>query len=58
MGTIVPHDGAIMMARSQISLPAEEEERARVRAAELGISMAEYIRRQRALHSDGEPTEP
>jgi hypothetical protein len=34
-----------MMARVQISLPPEEHRRARRRAAELGISMAEYVRR-------------
>lgn len=34
-----------MMVRSQISLPAEEQRRARARANELGISLAEYVRR-------------
>lgn len=34
-----------MMARSQISLPAEDQRRARARAADLGISLAEYVRR-------------
>jgi hypothetical protein len=34
-----------MMARTQISLSRENHRRARVRAAELGISLAEYIRR-------------
>jgi hypothetical protein len=34
-----------MMARSQISLPIEDQRRARVRAADLGISLAEYVRR-------------
>jgi hypothetical protein len=39
------YDGAIMMARIQISLAPEEHRRARVRAAERGISFAEYVRR-------------
>ena len=34
-----------MMARVQVTLPAEEQRRARARAAELGISFAEYVRR-------------
>ena len=34
-----------MMARIQIALPPEEHRRARARAAELGISFAEYVRR-------------
>lgn len=34
-----------MMARIQISLAREEQKRAKTRAAELGISFAEYIRR-------------
>jgi hypothetical protein len=34
-----------MMARTQITLSPEEHRRARARAAELGISLAEYIRR-------------
>ena len=34
-----------MVARTQITLPAEDHRRARARAAELGISLAEYIRR-------------
>jgi hypothetical protein len=34
-----------MMARMQISLSAEDHRRARARAAELGISVAEYVRR-------------
>jgi hypothetical protein len=43
-----------MMVRMQISLPAEEQRRARARAAELGISVAEYVRRLVA-HDLGEP---
>jgi predicted DNA-binding protein len=34
-----------MMARMQISLPPEEHRRVRERAAELGVSAAEYVRR-------------
>jgi hypothetical protein len=34
-----------MMVRTQILLDAEEHRRAKLRAAELGISLAEYIRR-------------
>jgi hypothetical protein len=39
------YDGAIMMQRTQITLEAAEHRRARRRAAELGISLAEYVRR-------------
>jgi hypothetical protein len=34
-----------MMARTQITLPPEDHRRARARAAELGVSLAEYVRR-------------
>lgn len=34
-----------MVARTQITLPPEDHRRARARAAELGISLAEYVRR-------------
>ena len=34
-----------MMARTQISLEAEMQRRARQRANELGVSLAEYLRR-------------
>jgi len=34
-----------MMSRIQVSLPPEEHRRARARAADLGISLAEYVRR-------------
>lgn len=39
------YGGAIMMARTQITLDSELHRRARERAAELGISLAEYVRR-------------
>ena len=38
-----------MMARTQITLDPETRRRARQRAADLGISLAEYIRRLVAL---------
>ena len=34
-----------MMVRTQISLPPEDHRRARRKAAQLGISLAEYVRR-------------
>jgi len=34
-----------MMARTQITLPPELKHRARRRAADLGVSLAEYVRR-------------
>src|SRR5688500_950547 len=36
---------AIMVARTQITLHPEQHRRAKARAADLGISLAEYIRR-------------
>ena len=50
------YDEAIMMARVQISLTQEEQKRAKVRAAELGISFAEYVRR--LVRADLEETTP
>jgi hypothetical protein len=41
----VCYDGDIMMARSQISLEPEIQRRARQRASDLGVSLAEYVRR-------------
>jgi len=38
------HDGAIMMAKTQITLETELQCRARQRASELGVSLAEYFR--------------
>jgi hypothetical protein len=48
-----------MMVRMQISLPSEQQRRARARAAELGISTAEYIRRlvDRDLGNHGRPAD-
>jgi len=39
------YDVYIMMARTQITLEAEMQRRARQRASELGVSLAEYFRR-------------
>jgi hypothetical protein len=45
-----------MMARMKISLPPEQQQRARARAAELGISFAEYVRRLVASDLGDTPT--
>lgn len=50
------YDGTIMMARTQITLSAEEHRRAKAKAAELGISLAEYFRR--LVAQDLSPTPP
>jgi hypothetical protein len=39
------YDGTAMAQRTQIYLPPEEHRRARRRASEQGISLAEYVRR-------------
>lgn len=39
------YDGAIMMVRTQITLEAELQKRARRRASDTGVSLAEYVRR-------------
>ena len=39
------YDGAIMMSRTQIALEPEVQRRARQRANDLGVSLAEYLRR-------------
>lgn len=38
------YDGAIMMARTQVTLDRETQRQARKRASELGVSFAQYIR--------------
>ena len=43
-----------MMARVQLSLSSEQHRRARARAAELGISLAGYVRRLVARDLGGE----
>lgn len=45
-----------MMVRTQISLPAEEHRRAKRRAAELNVSLAEYVRRTLARDLGDEPS--
>jgi hypothetical protein len=46
-----------MAQRTQIALPPEDHRRARARASDLGISLAEYIRRLVAhdLHGERDP---
>ena len=39
------YDGDIMMARTQITFDPETQRRARQRASDMGISLAEYVRR-------------
>jgi len=39
------YDGYIMMSRTQISLDPEIQRRVRQRASQMGISLAEYVRR-------------
>lgn len=43
-----------MMVRTQVALDAEEHRRAKRRAAEQGISLAEYVRRAVRLDLGGE----
>jgi len=45
VGKSVQYDGAIMMAKTQITLGTEMQRRARQRANDLGVSLAEYFRR-------------
>lgn len=52
---LICYDGTIMMVRSQITLDRELQRRARERASQLGISLAEYVRRL-VLRDLGEPT--
>src|SRR5246500_4546438 len=42
---LLQYDGAIMMAKTQITLGTEMQRRARQRANDLGVSLAEYFRR-------------
>lgn len=39
------YDGAIMMTRTQITLDPEIQRRVRRRASDMGLSLAEYVRR-------------
>lgn len=54
------YNAAIMMSRTQITLDPETHRRARKRAAELGVSFAEYIRSlvARDLASPRKATDP
>jgi hypothetical protein len=54
------YDGAIMMSRTQITLDPEIHRRAGRKAAELGLSFAEYIRRlvARDLEGPSTPVDP
>jgi hypothetical protein len=44
-----------MLVRTQISLPPDDHRRAKERAAELGVSLAEYIRKLIARDLDEPP---
>ena len=44
-GEYLCDDGAIMMSRTQVTLENEMQRRARQRASDLGVSLAEYFRR-------------
>jgi hypothetical protein len=50
------YDVAIMMSRTQITLQPEVQRRARQRAHELGLSLAEYVRRL-LIRDLGEPVQ-
>jgi hypothetical protein len=54
------YDGAIMMARTQITLDPELQRRARRKAGDLGVSFAEYVRRlvMRDLGGSAGPADP
>lgn len=39
------YDGAIMPSRTQVTLDQDLDRQAKARAAELGVSFAEYVRR-------------
>jgi hypothetical protein len=49
------YDGYIMMSRTQITLDPELLRRARARASEMGISLAEYVRRAVAANLEAPP---
>ncbi len=54
--SILRYDGTIMMSRTQITLAPELQRRARQRAADLGVSLAEYVRRLVARDLGGAAT--
>ena len=49
----IQYDGAIMTSRTQITLDPETQKRAKARAAQLGISFAEYVRKLVAKDLEG-----
>jgi hypothetical protein len=52
----VYHDDDIMMSRTQITLDQEIQRRARRRASDMGVSLAEYVRRLVARDLSGAPS--
>src|SRR5260370_33920767 len=50
------YDDTIMMSRTQITLDPEIQRRARKRACDLGVSLAEYLRRLVSRDLAGAPT--
>ena len=50
------YDDTIMMSRTQITLDPEIQRRARKRASDLGVSLAEYLRRLVSRDLAGAPT--
>ena len=54
------YDGAIMMSRTQVTLEPEIQRRARKRASDLGVSLAEYVRGlvSRDLGASRTPADP
>lgn len=60
MRAIIHHDVGIMMTRTQLSFEPEMLQRARERAGQLGVSLAEYVRRAVAadLQDEGCVTDP
>ena len=53
---LLRYDDTIMMSRTQITLDPEIQRRARKRAGDLGVSLAEYLRRLVARDLGGAPT--
>jgi len=53
LGPMPRYDGAIMMSRTQIALDPEIQRRARQRANDMGVSLAEYVRRRRCRQEQG-----
>ena len=53
---LLRYDDTIMMSRTQITLDPEIQRRARKRASDLGVSLAEYLRRLVSRDLAGAPT--